>query len=123
MKYADYQRTQGRTGGVRQFPGMTGGQAQGRNGLGGRPVTGEVINIDDTSMTVKTQDGGSKIIMLSTTTTYNKSTTGTVQDVAVGGQVAVVGTENSDKSMTAQTIQLNPQFRVGSGSAQPAPTK
>ena len=112
MKYTDYQRTQARGNGNRQFPGMTGGQAQGRNGLGGRPVTGEVISKDDTSMTVKTQDGGSKIVMLSTTTTYSKSTAGTVQDVVVGGQVAVIGTENSDKSMTAQNVQINPQFQA-----------
>ena len=112
MKYAQYQRTQARGNGNRQFPaGMTGGQAQGRNGIG-RPVTGEVISIDDTSITVKTQDGGSKIIMLSTTTTYSKSTAGTVQDVVVGGQVAVIGTENSDKSMTAQNVQINPQFQA-----------
>ena len=115
MKYSEYQRTQGRASGARQFPGGangTNGQMQGRNGLGGRPVTGEVISKDDTSMTVKTQDGGSKIVMLSTTTTYSKSTAGTVQDVVVGGQVAVVGTVNSDKSMTAQNVQINPQFQA-----------
>jgi hypothetical protein len=123
MKYTDYQRTQGRAGGARQFPAGTNGQIQNRNGLGGRPVTGEVINIDDTSITVKTQDGGSKIIMLSNTTTYSKTAEGTIQDVVVGRQVGVVGTENSDKSMTAQTIQLNPQFRMGTVSAQPTPSK
>jgi len=122
MKYADYQRMQGRTNGNRQFPGMPGGQTQERNGVN-RPVMGEVISKDDASMTVKTQDGGSTIVMFSSTTTYSKSTEGAVSDVVVGVQVAVVGTVNSDKTVTAQSVQLNPQFRMGTENAKQTPAK
>jgi len=113
MKYIDYQRTQGRGSGSRQFQGgAISGQIQNRNGLGGRPVTGEVISKDDKSITVKTQDGGSKIIILSNTTIYSKTSEGTIQDITVGEKVGVFGTENSDKSMTAQNVQINPQFQA-----------
>jgi len=112
MKYADYQRTQARGNGNRQFPGMANGQTQGRGGLVGRPITGEVISKDDKSITVKTQDGGSKIIILSNTTIYSKTSEGTIQDITVGENVGVFGTENSDKSMTAQNVQINPQFQA-----------
>ena len=121
MKYGDFQRTQARGAGNRQFP--TGGNSQTlnrTNGLG-RPITGEVISKDDTSITVKTQDGGSRIIILSGATTINKTSDATIQDIVVGTKVGVFGTENSDKSMTAENIQLNPQFRMGG--AQPTPTK
>ena len=121
MKYADVQRTQARGNGNRQFPGMTNGQTQGRNQMAGRPVTGEVISKDDTSITVKPQDGGSKIVLVSATTIVSKTTDGSIEDIAVGENVGVFGTENSDKSMTAQNIQLNPQFRMGGSS--PTPTK
>jgi hypothetical protein len=125
MKYVDYQRTQVRQIGGRQFQGAnTNGQMQNRAGLGGRPVTGEIINKDDTSITVKTVDGGSRIIILSATTTYSKTASATKEDLTVGANVGVFGSENKDKSMTAQNIQLNPQFRMGStGSAQSKPTK
>jgi hypothetical protein len=78
----------------------------------GRPITGEVISKDDKSITVKTQDGGSKIIILSNTTIYSKTSEGTIQDITVGENVGVFGTENSDKSMTAQNVQINPQFQA-----------
>jgi len=123
MKYDQYQRTQGRTNGSRQFPGgINNEQIQNRNGLG-RPVTGDVISKDDKSITVKTQDGGSKIVILSNTTTYSKTSEGSIEDVVIGSQVGIFGTENSDKSLTAQNIQLNPQYRMGTGSAQPTPAK
>ena len=85
---------------------------QTKNSIGGRPVTGEVIGKDDTSITVKTQDGGSRIIILSGTTTYSKTTEGTKDDVTVGSQISVIGTENQDKSITAQSVQLNPMMQM-----------
>jgi hypothetical protein len=48
------------------------------------------------------------------TTTFSKSAQGTIADVAVGSQLFVGGTTNTDGSVTATTIQLRP--------AMPAPT-
>jgi len=123
IKYTDYQRSKNRTTGMRQFQGMGNGDQMQNRTLGGRPVTGEVINKDETSITVKTQDGGSKIIILSKTTVYSKTEEATLNDVSVGEKVGIFGTENSDKTMTAETVQLNPQFKMSTVSNQPTPIK
>ena len=81
------------------------------NRLGGRPVTGEIISQDDKSITVKMTDGSTKIVILADSTSYTKTDTGSKADLKVGSQVGVFGTDNSDGSITAQNIQLNPQFR------------
>lgn len=89
--------------GVRQF--------QQRAGSGLRPVNGEIIGVDDKSITVKLSDNSSKIILLTDTTALNKSTEGSREDLKVGERIAAFGTENSDGSITAANIQLNPTFR------------
>lgn len=103
---------------MRQFAGQgQGGQmfgrGQGGNRLGIRPVSGEILSSDDKSLTVKLSDGSSKIIVLSSTTTINKADTATKADLKTGEKVAVFGQENTDGSVTAQSIQLNPITRMG----------
>lgn len=75
-----------------------------------RPVNGEIISSDDKSITVKLQDGSSKIVILSDKTEINKADQAKKEDLKVGEKVAVFGQENSDGSVTAQNIQLNPVF-------------
>lgn len=106
MKYQESKRSQSRFGNLQQGQG---GQFQQRQGF--RPVNGEIIGVDDKSITVKLQDGSSKIVLLSDTTSINKSAEGSKSDLKTGEQVAVFGTENSDGSITAQNIQLNPMLR------------
>jgi hypothetical protein len=93
--------------------GGQGGQAGGmmRNG-GMRPTTGQIVSSDDKSVTVKLTDGSSKIVILSSSTSINKAATGTAADLKQGETIAVFGTTNSDGSVTAQSIQLNPQMRI-----------
>lgn len=100
----------------RQFGGGLGGRAteqpQGGISRGGfRPVNGEIISSDDKSITVKMQDGSSKIVLLSDKTEINKAQQVELIELKVGEKVAVFGTENSDGSVTAANIQLNPMFR------------
>jgi len=97
---------------------LTFGQGSGRigNGQGGfnrgmRPVAGEIISSDANSLTVKMQDGSTRIVILSEKTEINKAEKTSKENLKTGQQVAVFGTENSDGSVTAQNIQLNPQFR------------
>jgi hypothetical protein len=98
-----------------------GGQARNRT-TGNRQVIGDVISQDDKSITVKLQDGSSKIVLISTNTTVNKASEGSTSDLKVGERVGVFGSDNSDGSVTAQNIQLNPMFRGGPGSGTGTPS-
>lgn len=89
--------------------GFGGGGMRGANVDGGF-AGGEIISMDDKSITVKLADGGSKIIFLSDSTTISKMTDGTKDDLVVGKQVTVNGTANSDGSVTAQTVQIRPNM-------------
>lgn len=82
--------------------------AQGQN----RPVMGEIISQDDKSITVKMRDGSTKIVMISDKTEIHKEATGTKAELQKGQTVAAFGIKNSDGSVTANTIQLNPMMRV-----------
>lgn len=109
---------------ARQFgegQGMRAGQSQG-NRQGFRPVNGEIISSDEKSITVKLQDGSSKIVLFSDKTEINKASSGAKEDLKTGEKVMVIGTENSDSSVTAQNIQLNPIQREFSGDLHPTGT-
>lgn len=103
MKYQQSKRPQTRFGNFQ--PGQF-GQRQGF-----RPVNGEIIAVDEESITLKLNDESSKIIFLTDNTTISKSSKGSKEDLKVGEKVAIFGVENSDGSVTAQNIQLNPILR------------
>jgi len=87
-----------------------------RAGAGFRPVNGEIISRDEKSITVKLSDGSSKIVMISDSTQINQATSVGKETLKAGEKVAVFGQENSDGSVTAQNVQLNPQLREVGGS-------
>lgn len=103
-----------------QRGGGTGGQGgQRMMGQGFRPVVGEIISADDKSITVKMDDGSSKIVLISDTTSINKTDPGTKTDLSVGTKVGVFGQDNNG-TITAQNIQIYPQqMRIGTPSASP----
>ncbi|MDO8621725.1 MAG: DUF5666 domain-containing protein [bacterium] len=92
-----------------QFGGAGGGAMGGRpGGRQGDAVVGEIIASNDTSITVKLRDGGTKTVLLADRTEIGKSVDGTRDDLVVGTMVLVNGSANSDGSVTAQSIQIRP---------------
>lgn len=118
MKYQQMQRANLRgAGGNANFMmagGQRGGAAGGGQGMrqGFRPTIGEIIASDDKSITVKMEDGSSKIVLISDTTTINKTDPGAKTDLKVGTKVGVFG-QDSNGTVTAQNIQINPQQMRG----------
>ncbi len=72
-----------------------------------RPLAGEIIKADGKSITVKSRDGSSKIVLLSETGQIYKTASGSATDLQIGVQVSVFGSSNPDGSVTAQNIQIS----------------
>ncbi|MCX6732750.1 MAG: hypothetical protein NTV98_04375 [Candidatus Roizmanbacteria bacterium] len=114
-----YQLNKQATGTGRNF--ASGQQGMGRTGVGtgvrrtgnGQPISGEIINVDTDSLTVKLTDGSSRIILLNDKTIYNKTASVEKTELKAGEKVGIFGTTNTDGSVSAQNVQLNPQFRMG----------
>ena len=98
-----------------QFPQGGSGGRLGRNGAnaGLRPVVGQILSVDANSITVKLPDGSSKIVIISDSTKIEKTSPALKADLTNGATVSAFGTANSDGSITAQNVQLNPEFRGG----------
>lgn len=91
-----------RTNSVQGFRRPNGGNFQ----SGGSFLNGQVISKDDKSLTLKLQDGGSKIVFFSPTTQIRKTIDGSVGDIAENANISVNGNANADGSVTAQVIQV-----------------
>lgn len=112
-KYAESKNPQGAKA-QGTFQNIGGGQTgvagrMGRGQIGANLVNGQIISKDDKSVTVKLQNGGSKIIFYSASTKIEKFTEGTANDLGVGNTIMANGSANQDGSITAQSIQLRPQ--------------
>jgi hypothetical protein len=102
------------------FPGGdsasgAGAQAGGMQQGGMMPTSGEIVSVDDQTFTVETQDGDSKIVILSGSTTINTTSEGSVDDLAVGETVMVIGEADDDGTVTATTVSVGGEFRGGPG--------
>ena len=106
------------------FAGRTGapGQAAGARRMGGQ-VMGEILSADSNSVTIKLADGSSKIALITSTTSIVNSVSATATDLKVGARVAVFGATNTDGSVTAQSVQLNPMIRTANSTPSAQPTK
>lgn len=92
-----------------QFTNGAGGGFAGRGmrGAGGEFTAGEIISASNGSVSIKMQNGSStEIVLVGASTQIFKSVTGTAGDLSVGKNVVVTGTQNSDGSLTAQSIQI-----------------
>jgi len=92
--------------------GFGNGQGAFQRGMGGQrftPLRGEVLSIGTGTMTVKQQDGTTKIVVIPSSAVFLKTQTGALSDLKSGDTVMVVGSSNSDGSVTATDVQINPQ--------------
>ena len=90
----------GGQGGMMQNGGMR------RNA--GNNAMGTILSSDATSITLQTRGGGSKTILISSSTQVLKSAPGTRGDLANGTNVIVNGTPNADGSISASTVSIRP---------------
>jgi hypothetical protein len=96
--------------GVGNFAVRTGG-ARGAGGF----TAGQIIAKDATSITVQLMTGGpagtasgSKIVFVDSNTKVTKQANGTLADLAIGTNVSVTGTANTDGSVSATAVQIRP---------------
>ena len=87
-----------------------------RGGMNSGIIFGEVISKDTGSITVKTQDGSTKIVLVASSTQVVKSSTGSLNDLTTGTNITVTGATNSDGSVTASNVQIRPVGSVPFGS-------
>jgi len=89
------------------------GSAQKQTGtrMGFRPIFGEVLSIDENTMTVKLSDGSTKIVVLTDKSAASTQTEVKISDIKEGTKVSVMGAEGEGNTITAQSIVLNPVTR------------
>ena len=93
----------------------------GRGANGGNFAIGQIISQDNTSITIKTQDGSSKIVFFSGSTQIGKLAQGSSSDLSIGEQVMINGQSNADGSIAAQNIQIRPDQTQPAGAQQSQP--
>ncbi len=112
MQYQKNQRSTFGPAGNQRLANDNNQNGNGRqNGLG-RPVSGEITSMDTGTLTIKTQDGSSKIIVYSSSTKVNKMTEASSSDLEIGEQITAMGSDGTDGTVTAQTISLNSGFQA-----------
>lgn len=95
------------------------GQANQQGGM----VNGEITSKDGQSLTVKMSDGSTKIVIIADSTSYKKSTDAVVADLTVGENVTVIGTTNTDGSVTAKTVTVGETVMpIGQGRPEDLPS-
>jgi len=92
------------------------GARRGAAGTAGGFSNGSIISVDSNSVTLKLQNGGSKIAFFSSSTEVGKFVAGAISDLTVGENILVTGKANPDGSMIAQSIQIRPAGQEFPGS-------
>jgi hypothetical protein len=92
------------SGGMNRFGSSASGARRGM--MGGGILVGDILNLDQQTLTLKLRDGGSRIVFLSNSTPVLKTASGTVADLQIGQPVSITGRTNSDGSVNADLIQV-----------------
>lgn len=86
-------------------------------GAGGGLTIGQISAVTPESMTLQLANGNSEVVLYSSSTAVTEPTAVSAANLAVGTNVMVAGTSNSDGSVTATTIQVRPANMGGGGAA------
>jgi Domain of unknown function (DUF5666) len=87
----------------------------GRTGASGGFEAGTVAAIGNESITLQLPNGNSQVVFYSSSTQVVVPQTTSISSIQPGAMVMVGGTQNSDGSMTATTIQVRNGAGSGSG--------
>ncbi len=101
-----------------------GGRTRGAAGMGanGGFTTGQILSMDDKSLTIQMRNGNSQVVFYSPSVTVAKTVSGSIKDIVVGAQVMIAGTANTDGSLTAQSVQIRPADMTNGGAGKTSGT-
>ncbi len=83
----------------------------GRNNSSANVFAGQVSAIDGSSITLQLPNGNSEVVLYASSTPVTEPTNVSIAKIVAGADIMVMGTQNSDGSVTAQSIEI----RNGSG--------
>jgi hypothetical protein len=106
-----------RSGAAGAFAGR---RAGGTGGANASFISGQVLSVNGSTITVQLMSGGSQVAVLAPSTQYRKAVDGSSSDVTVGSNVTITGTTNSDGSLTAQSVQIRTATSTPPGIGTPA---
>jgi hypothetical protein len=89
----------------KEFSSSTRGSIGMRSFTGGF-ANGKIESKENQRITLQLPNGNSEIVFYSSSTQVIKPSQASLNDVSVGTQVMIGGTQNSDGSLTAQSIQI-----------------
>ena len=106
-------------GGAAGGPGPR-GQGGEVNGFGAQPgmIFGEIQSIDGDTLVIAVPNGQQTRVQITDTTLIEKNASVEITDLAAGETVMVSGSENSDGSVMARSVQVAPTGRMMVGPGQ-----
>lgn len=95
--------------------------AAGQRGGSGGGTSGQLVQIDGTTLTLSTTTGDVKVTYTSTTP-ITQTSTGSTADIVTGSCVVIVGTKDATGAVTANSVRLTPALNgacTGGNNARP----
>lgn len=96
-------------------------QGGGGPGAQGAPTSGEITAIGDDSLTIESDDGSSVTVSINDDTTFTVTEDRSLDDLAEGDTVVVVGEAGDDDVVTATSVRVGDDLGFGSGGPGGAP--
>ncbi|MGH7141016.1 MAG: hypothetical protein ACREGH_00050 [Minisyncoccia bacterium] len=93
----------------------------GRAGAAGGGTLGQIVSVSDNNMVIEV-GSSTQIVLLTPSTSIQKTVSGSQSDLGAGETVTVAGTSNSDGSVTADSVQIRPAASSGSSGSAGAST-